>query len=210
MNVLIADDHKIVRMGLSLIVCSEFPNANISEAGEASEVLRELRSTKTDMMLMDLKMPDTDSIGLLEQVLGIYPNLKVLIVSLNPERVFALRYLKAGAFGYIEKNSDQAALKKAVRQVANGKKYMSEAIVEQMTDHLQSGRSSDPFAGLTKKEFLIATYLINGLGNKEICDTLNLQSSTVATYKMRIFDKMDIKNVHELTQLATEYNLGSN
>jgi two-component system invasion response regulator UvrY len=207
MNVLIADDHKIVRMGLSIIVSSEIIGAEISEAANAAEVLKILKQKKIDMMLMDLKMPDTDSIGLLEQALSIYPSLKVLVVSLNPERVFAMRCLKAGAFGYIEKSSDQTSLKKAVLQVSKGKKYMSEDIVEQMAEYLTSGKSSDPFAELTKKEFLVATYLINGMGNKEICDALNLQTSTVATYKMRIFEKMNIKNVHELAQLAAQYNL---
>jgi two-component system invasion response regulator UvrY len=207
MQILIADDHKVVRMGLSLIVTSEVPGSTITEAGNAVEVLKVLRSKKIEMMLMDLKMPDTDSIGLLEQALVIHPGLRVLIVSLNPERVFAMRCLKAGAYGYVEKSADESFLEKAVSQVAKGKKYMSEDIVEQMAGYLTSGKSSDPFAGLTKKEFLITTHMLNGMGNKDICDALNLQSSTVATYKMRIFEKMFVKNMHELSQLAAQHNI---
>jgi two-component system invasion response regulator UvrY len=207
MNVLIADDHEIVRMGLSIIVSGEFPAAVISEAGNASEVLRMLKQQKTDMMLLDLTMPDTDSIGLLEQVMGIYPGLRVLVVSLNPERIFALRCLKAGAFGYVEKGNGQAEIRKAVVLVGNGKKSMSQEVVEQMTDFLRTGKSDDPFASLTQKEFLVVTHLVNGLGNKEICDAMIIRASTVATYKLRIYEKMNVRNVHELLQLAAQYNV---
>jgi len=207
MNVLIADDHKIVRMGLSLILSEEFPGVSITEAGNAAAVLKALRNKKFDMMLMDLRMPDTDSIDLLENALDNDPALKILVVSFNPERIFALRCLKSGAYGYIEKNCDDTLFRKAMKKVAAGKKYMSDDVVELMADHLKNGKSSDPFSILSKNEFLVAMHFINGLGNTEICDIMNLQSSTVATYKTRLFEKINVKNVHELGQLAAQYKI---
>ncbi len=207
MNILIADDHKLVRMGLCTIIEEEFLNAHIVEAGNAREILRELRKQKFDLMLMDLKMPDTDSFDLLEQVTKHDPAMKVLVVSLNPESIFALRCLKAGACGYIEKSTNDLDIRKAVRKVAAGKKYMSDEVMEMMTDFMRSGKSSDPFETLSKQEFVVAMHLINGLSNSKICEAMNLQASTVGTYKTKIFEKTNVKTVHELMQLASQFNI---
>ncbi|MES2772748.1 MAG: response regulator transcription factor [Bacteroidota bacterium] len=207
MNVLIADDHKIVRMGLSLLLGEEFPGVCIDEAGNGADAIKLLRKKKFDMMLMDFKMPDTDSVELLKQALVYDPALKVLVVSLNPENIFAMLCLKAGAYGYIEKSTGDDNLRNAVKKVASGKKYMSEDVVELMTSHIKTGESADPFSKLTSKEFQVAMHFINGLGNSEICETMNLQSSTVATYKIRIFEKINVRNIHELVQLASQYKI---
>lgn len=204
MKVLIADDHKVVRLGLSLIIKEEFPKAIISEAGNAAEVLNLLHTEKIDLMLMDLKMPDTDSLLLLEQILMIDPDLRVLVVSLNPENVFALRYLKAGAFGYVEKSEDDTFIRKALHKVAEGKKYMSEEVVELMAEYLKNGSTANPFSQLAKREFDVAMHLANGLTPGEICTLMDLKPPTVSTYKNRIFDKLNIKTVYQLMEIARQ------
>jgi two-component system, NarL family, invasion response regulator UvrY len=207
MNVLIADDHKVVRLGLSLIIKEEFPKAEIFQAGNAAEVYAHMRSEKFDLMLMDLKMPETDSLMMLEQILVIDPYLRILIISLNPERIFALRYLKSGAYGYVQKSEDDDLIKKAIRKVAEGKKYMSEEVVELMTEYLKNGNTSNPFGQLAKREFDVAMHLINGLTPGEICTLMDLQPPTVSTYKNRIFEKLNIKTVHDLMELAKQNSI---
>lgn len=207
MKVLIADDHKVVRLGLALIVKEEFPSAEISQAGNASEVYQHLRAHQFDLMLMDLKMPETDSLMMLEQILIIDPSLKVLIISLNPERIFALRYLKSGAYGYVQKSEDDATIKKAIIKVYEGKKYMSEEVVELMTEYLRNGNTSNPFGQLAKREFDVAMHLINGLTPGEICQLMDLQPPTVSTYKNRVFEKLNIKTIHELMEMAKQNSI---
>lgn len=207
MNVLIADDHKVVRLGLALIVKEEFPMAEIFQAGNAAEVYTHMRAEKFELMLMDLKMPETDSLMMLEQILLMDPELKVLIISLNPERIFALRYLKSGAFGYVQKSEDDAMIKKAILKVADGKKYMSEEVVELMTEYLRNGNTSNPFGQLAKREFDVAMHLINGLTPGEICILMDLQPPTVSTYKNRVFEKLNIKTVHELMEMAKQNSI---
>lgn len=207
MNVLIADDHKIVRMGLSLVVGEEYPAAVIDHAGNAAEVLRHIRSKKYQMILMDLHMPDTDSTTLLEQILSIDPQVRVLIVTLNPERIFALRYLKAGAHGYVQKSEDDTLIRNAIRRVMDGKKYMSEDVLDQMTEYLRSGKPINPFELLSKREFEICMHLIKGVAINEICAIMSLQGPTVSTYKGRILEKLNIRSVHELVILSKEYDI---
>lgn len=207
MKVLIADDHKVVRLGLALIVKEEFPKAEIFQAGNAAEVYAHMHAEKFDLMLMDLKMPETDSLMMLEQILLIDPTLKILIISLNPERIFALRYLKSGAYGYVQKSEDDAMIKKAILKVADGKKYMSEEVVELMTEYLKNGNTSNPFGQLAKREFDVAMHMINGLTPGEICTLMDLQPPTVSTYKNRVFEKLNIKTVHELMEMAKQNSI---
>jgi two-component system, NarL family, invasion response regulator UvrY len=207
MKVLIADDHKVVRLGLALIVKEEFLNAEIFQAGNAAEVYAHMHNEKFDLMLMDLKMPETDSLMMLEQILLMDPELKILIISLNPERIFALRYLKSGAFGYVQKSEDDAMIKKAILKVADGKKYMSEDVVELMTEYLRNGNTSNPFGQLAKREFDVAMHLINGLTPGEICTLMDLQPPTVSTYKNRVFEKLNIKTIHELMEMAKQNSI---
>ncbi|MCX6317765.1 MAG: response regulator transcription factor [Bacteroidetes bacterium] len=204
MKVLIADDHKIVRLGLSLIIKEEFPQASIFQAGNAADVYTRMRDEKFDLMLMDLKMPDTDSLQMLEQVLLLDPHIKILIISLNPERIFAIRYLKAGAYGYVEKSEDDTLIRAAIHKVAEGKKYMSEDVIELMTEYIKNGNTSNPFGQLAKREFDVAMHLANGLTSSEICVIMDLKPPTISTYKTRIFDKLNIKTVHELMEMAKE------
>ncbi|MES2773840.1 MAG: response regulator transcription factor [Bacteroidota bacterium] len=207
MRILIVDDHIVVRLGLSAILKSEYPRAEISEAGKEAEVYMHLQKHHYDLMLMDLSMPETDSMAMLEQSIRINPNLKVLVVSFNPERLFALRYVKAGASGYVQKSENDAMIIKAVRTVMNGNTFLSEDMVEEMALYLKHGNTFNPFQRLSKREFEVAIHCINGLTPGEIGRVMALQSPTVSIYKNRIFEKLNIKSLHELIKMAKQYDL---
>ncbi len=207
MNILIIDDHKLVRMGLTILVKDEIPVAEIQEAGTAAEVYKVMKDTKFEMILMDLRIPGADNLSLLQQMLLLQPDAKILVVSLNHERIYALRCLQLGARGYIEKSEAEPILRKAIRKVLEGKKYMSEAIVEQMAEYLQSGKLDNPFEVLSQRELEVATHLVNGLTSREISNTLNLQASTVSTFKSRILEKLNLKSVHDLVEMARQYDI---
>lgn len=207
MKVLIADDHKVVRIGLSILVGDEFPHAEILQASNGADVLEVVRREKLDLMLMDVKMPDTDSLMMMEQVLTLQPQLPILVISLNPEKIYAVRYLKSGASGYVQKSEDDVVIRAALRKVMHGKKYMSDEVIEVMTELLKDGSSADPFSRLGKREFDVAVHLIRGLSPGEIGEQMSLQPSTVSTYKVRIFEKLNIENVHDLVELAKQYDV---
>lgn len=194
-------------MGLTILVKDEIPAAEIQEAGTAAEVYKVMKDTKFEMILMDLRIPGADNLSLLQQMLLLQPDAKILVVSLNHERIYALRCLQLGARGYIEKSEAEPILRKAIRKVLEGKKYMSEAIVEQMAEYLQSGKLDNPFEVLSQRELEVATHLVNGLTSREISNTLNLQASTVSTFKSRILEKLNLKSVHDLVEMARQYDI---
>lgn len=208
MKILIVDDHQVVRIGLSIILKEKYPDAEISEAGNEAEVYSHLKKHHCDLMMMDLSMPETDSLAMLEQVLKIIPGLKVLIVSLNPERLFALRYLKAGAVGYVQKSENDAMITKAVSTVMSGSTFLSEGMVDVMAQYIRGGSNSNPFEKLSKREFEVAIHCIKGLSPGEIGRVMALQSPTVSIYKSRIFEKLNIKSTHDLLEMAKQYELG--
>jgi two-component system, NarL family, invasion response regulator UvrY len=207
MKVLIADDHRVVRIGLSIILKKEYPHAEISEAGNEEEVFNHLQNNHCDLMLMDLSMPETDSMAMLWQVLKMVPGLKVLIVSLNPERIFALRYLKAGAAGYVQKSENDAMIIKAISTVMSGSTFLSEGMVDVMAQYIRFGNSNNPFEKLSKREFEVALHCIKGLSPGEVGKVMSIQSPTVSIYKSRIFEKLNIKSTYDLMEMAKQYEL---
>lgn len=202
MNILIADDHKIVRMGLSVICKEEIPSAVIFEAENAAEVKTALQKRKFEVMLLDLNMTDVDSTELLKFAIQHYPTLKVLVISLYQEKFFALQCMMAGALGYIEKSKNRQELRKAILKVSTGETYINQEIADLMADQLKNGKSSDPFSVLTKQEFLVATHWINAWGNKEIAEEMHIQPASVNAYKREILEKMNLANISELMQVA--------
>ena len=206
-NILIADDHALVRKGLEMIIKSAFMPCQLSYATNGDEVITHVRKTSFDLAILDLNMPDTDSVALFHQVLVHRPDLRVLICSMNPEKVFALRYLKMGAFGYVEKSANDEELERAMRVVLNGRKYFSNDVLDQLSGKLQGKNSNNPFDALTDREFEIALHLIKGLSVGEIALLIKLHTSTIGTQRARILEKTGVKNVMELNQLARLHSI---
>ncbi len=206
-NFLLIDDHEIVRSGVKNVLQEIFKPCGIYEANNEKTALLELKSRKYDLIIMDVQMPDTDTAGLMEYIKTRYPDAKVLMFSMSAENVYAKRFLKAGAMGFVSKNAGLDELKKAVEQVLNDRKYISENLADQLAGDIGRLQPSNPFDKLSAREFEIATLLISGRSGSEISDLLSINSSTVGTHKARLFEKLGVGNLPELIEMARIYKL---
>lgn len=204
-NVLITDDHGIVRLGASILVEKTIKDAQISQAEDFEEMITLLKQQNFDLMLLDINMPGGNNIKMLEEILAIQPDLKILVVSSYEESIYALRYIMAGASGYVNKNSSKQNLIDAISQVAEGKKYMSAEIKEMYFNSLVNGKSSkienNPLNLLSNREMDVSKHLIKGESIQDVAKALNLKNSTVSTYKTRVFEKLQIENIADLIEI---------
>jgi two-component system invasion response regulator UvrY len=206
MKILIIDDHTIVRTGIKLLTKPRL-NAETDEAANGKEALKRIREKAYDIVLLDINIPDTDCGKLLSTILSLLPKAKILVFSMNEEDLFAKHYLKLGARGFLSKNSSDNQIIKAIQQVLNGKRYISPELVEILAEDIAGIKSSNPFELLSERELAVVGYLIKGSSIAEICEITNLHPSTIGTYKARIFEKLAIKNLVDLTELARIYNI---
>lgn len=213
-RVLVADDHAIVRQGLKQILSD---TADITVNGEAAngvEAMRLLRSCgckrkqdecSFDVVLLDISMPGRNGIDVLNQIKDEMPWLPVLVLSMYPEDQYAVRLLKAGAAGYLNKESAPEMLVEVIRKVASGKRYVSPAVAEILAEQL--GGNGPQHAGLSDREFHILLQIASGKTVSEIAVELSLSVKTVSTYRTRLLEKMQMKNNAELTHYAIKNQL---
>lgn len=202
---LIADDHYIIRMGMKWLIDQLFPNAQSDLAADGEEAHQQISTNQYDLVILDINMPKSDGIYFLKLLLTQHPGLKVIIHTVASEDLYAMHYYKAGAMGYLPKNSQPEEVRKAIEQVLSGKKYFSKAILNDIVlSNLEV--NDNPFHALSNREFEIATQLMKGLGLPEISSMLHLQKTTVATYKKRIFEKLNVRSVVDLLELSRSYN----
>jgi len=204
---LLVDDHAVVRSGIHALLSEIFNPCEIHEAGDSESATEKLKEHRFDLIMMDIQMPNSDTLGLMEYITVKYPEAKVLIFSMSPENIYAKRFLKAGAMGFLSKDSSLDEIKKAVSLVLNNRKYISESFAELLADASYSGVPDNPFEKLSPREFEIASLLLTGQSISEISKSLHLQISTVGTHKSRLFEKLRIVNILELKQLAVSYKL---
>jgi two-component system, NarL family, invasion response regulator UvrY len=206
-NILVADDHALVRKGLEMIIRSAFSPCEITYAENGTEVFKHIRKSSYDLVILDLNMPDTDAVALFQHIMSLHPTQRVLICSMNPEKIFAMRYLKLGAAGYVEKSAKDDILERAIRTVLNGRRYFSEDMLDQIAGAVHNNIPSNPFDSLTDREFEIALHLIKGLSVGEIAQMIRVHTSTVGTQRARILEKTGVQNVMELNQLARTHHI---
>lgn len=207
MNILIADDHAILRRGLRHILADGLSEANISEAQNGGEVLRLLRQRTFDVLILDINMPGATGLEVMRDVHHDYPWLPVLMLSVYPEEQYALRALKAGASGYLPKESAPEELVKAVLKVLKGGKYITATIAEQMAEALQDDSSKPLHETLSDREFQVMRLLAKGKTISEIATELSLSVKTISTFRSRLLTKMHFKNNAELIHYVTEHGL---
>ena len=203
----IADDHVIVRRGLRQI-CAETPE--IAIAGEAStgqEALREVLSKDYDVILLDITMPDLNGLDVLKELKRQRPEVRVLMLSMHPEEQFAIRALKAGALGYLTKDSAPAELVGAIKKVAEGGRYVSNSLGEKLASQLADDSDKEPHETLADREYQIMQMIARGLSIQQIAEELFLSTSTIYTYRTRILRKLQIKSNAELIRYATDNRL---
>lgn len=206
LRILIADDHTVVRKGLKQILLDEFPSAIIEEVPDAEELIKKVLGARWDVVVSDLSMPGRSGLEALQQIKLSYPDLPVLILSIHPEEQYALRSLKAGASGYLSKDTAPDELVKAVQKVLLGKRYISQAITEKLADSISSN-ALHAYENLSDREFDIMKLLANGKSVSEIAEMLSLSVTTVSTYRARVMTKMNLRSNSDLTKYAIENKL---
>jgi two-component system, NarL family, invasion response regulator UvrY len=206
-RILIADDHAIVREGLKQIVAQTSDILVAGEASNAAEALEMARKLPIDLLLLDISMPGRSGLDVLVEVKRDLPDLPVLILSLHPEDQYALRMIKAGASGYVTKESASEQLIFAIRKVAAGGRYMSMSLAEKLV----FGMAADPGVArhelLSNREFQVFRMIAAGKTVGEIADELSLSAKTISTNRARIIEKMGLRNNAEFTQYAIQHKL---
>ncbi|HMI79136.1 MAG TPA: response regulator transcription factor [Ferruginibacter sp.] len=207
LRILIADDHTVVRKGLRQILLDEFPTAVIKEVADAEELIMKVMTEKWDVVVSDLSMPGRSGLDALQQIKLSFPDLPVLILSIHPEEQYALRALKAGASGYLSKDTAPDELVKAVQKVLLGKKYISQSIAEKLANTFSAESDQSPHEKLSDREFDVMKLLANGKSVSDIAEMLSLSVTTVSTYRARVMSKMDLRSNSDLTRYAIEHKL---
>ena len=207
LKILIADDHAIVRKGLKQILLEEYPSAVIGEASDTEGLLTEIINNGWNIVICDMNMPGRSGLDALNQLKQVAPDTPVLIMSMYPEDQYALRVLKAGAAGYLEKESIHDNIIKAIQTVQLGKKFITPSIAEKLADAFQDNSSRLPHELLSDREFDVFKLIASGKSVSEIANKLSLSTTTVSTYRARILEKMSIRSNAELTRYALERKL---
>ncbi len=207
-NLLLVDDHYIIRIGIKQVIESFLFKSTIDEAHDGDSALAKIKKREYDLIMLDVNMPNTDSFGLLSNILALKPGAKVLMFSMNDEGVYAKRYLSIGAKGYIKKDAPQEEIQRAITTVLNNKRFISAELSEKLLSDLHNGGGpQNPFDKLSPREFEIVQHLTLGESVAEISQSLNLHTSTVGTHKARIFEKLNCHNVIDLNALAKAHNV---
>jgi len=206
-RILVADDHAVVRRGLRHILATTPDLAIAAEAGNGVEVLEKLRAGQFDVILMDVTMPGTNAVELIERLKELHPQVPVLVHSMHAESPVASRMLKAGAAGYITKDSDPVQLLAALRKVATGGRYIAAELAEQMvfSDDTRHGKPLHEL--LSARESQVLGLLAAGKGIKEIARELRLSPKTASTYKTRVMEKLKVESDAELFRYAITHQL---
>jgi DNA-binding NarL/FixJ family response regulator len=205
LRILIADDHDIVRRGIKQILLEEFSFAHIEEAIDTNSLIAKAINEKWDIIVSDLAMPGGGGLFALRVILEKVPEMLILFFSTYPEEQYALRAIKAGAAGYLNKNVATEELPKAVRQILAGKKYTTSALAEKLGLPLKDFTETTLHELLSERELSIFIMLAAGESISEIASKLNLAATTISTYRSRILTKMNLRTNAELTQYAIEH-----
>jgi DNA-binding NarL/FixJ family response regulator len=207
MRFLIVDDHAIVRRGLRALLSDEFHGAAFGEASHAQQALEEIRKVKWDVALLDITLPGKSGLELLKELKAARPRLPVLVLSAHPEDQFALRALKAGAEGYLTKDSAPEELVKAIRKILAGGRYVSPTLAEKLASNVRKDFTRLPHETLSDREYEVMCLIGSGKTVTEIAGELSLSVKTISTYRTRILEKLGVKNSAAIVQYALRNGL---
>ncbi|GAA4442960.1 response regulator transcription factor [Ravibacter arvi] len=199
-KILVADDHVIVKVGIEILLKNRGINAELFYTVDFEGLLSQMRKEKFDLIILDIDIPGGNNVGMIETIRLKDPGVPVLIFTGFSERIYAIPYLRSGANAFVSKESPEEELERAILCIQQGKKYISSNLQQAMLDSIVTSESSDMAMvnTLSKREMDVATLLIKGNSTAQIAQILNLQLSTVSTFKSRIFTKLKVNNVVEL------------
>ncbi len=206
-RILIADDHPIVLKGLTQLLGESGQVRTITQVNSGEEVLSAIKQDRFDVVLLDISMPGMNGIDTLEEIKKLKPSLPVLILSMYPEKDYALRAMKAGASGYLTKKSAPAELSNALAKIAGGGRYISAALADLMASTLTGSSDAPRHERLSNREFQVLRMIASGKSLKEIGAEISLSPKTIGTFRMRILQKLNMTSNAELVRYALEHQL---
>ncbi len=208
MNVVIADDHAVVRRGLKQILLDRYPGASVAEADNAQGVLDLVSEQHWDIVVLDISMPGKSGVEVLKELKKLHPRLPVLILTTHPEEQYAIRMLRAGADAYITKETAPEQLLAAIQKVMSGGKYISHSVAELLAAKLSVAEESVPHETLSDREYQVLRLIAAGKTIGHIAGELSLSANTISTYRARILEKMRMTTNADLTRYVIENGLG--
>lgn len=206
-RLVIADDHTIVRQGLKQLLTGTSDFQVIAEAQNGQEVIERVRAGGFEVLLLDMSMPGRSGIDLIKQIRGENPKLRILVLSMHEEEQYAMRAIKAGAAGYLTKDSASEQLVAAIRRVAGGGAFISPAVAEQIALNAMPDAQGPLHGSLTDREFQVFQMLIQGTSVTDIAARLNLSVKTVSTHKSHVMEKLQLQNQTDLVRYALQHRL---
>lgn len=206
-DILIADDHALIREGLKKILRNGNILQVVAEACNVVEMMKKLEKTKVDVIVLDISMPGMSGLEAIKEIKRFYPKIPILILSIHPEERFALRAIKAGASGYITKHCVADELTKAIEMVYHKQRYISEKLTQELLHELGGQQQKESYECLSDREFEILIRIAIGDGAQKISNELNIATSTVNTYRQRILEKLNLSSTAELIRYAIEHKL---
>lgn len=206
-KVIVADDHPIMRRGLSKII-SEAPDITLmGEASDGLEAIAKVKEQPVDVLVLDISMPKCSGIEVIKRLGADGCGTSILVLSVHSMKQYAVRVLRLGAVGYLTKETAEEELLEAVRTVASGKRYISTTLAAELADFVGNESWDSPLSRLSDREFTVLRYLVSGMSLKEIAFELNISIQTVSTYRSRLMSKLNIKTTAELIRFALQHGV---
>lgn len=207
LKILLADDHAVVRHGVKQILADAFTQVTFGEAQNAQELLELVRSDRWNIVVLDLAMPGGNGLEMLKEIKYNHQMLPVLVLSMYPEDQYAVRTIRAGAAGYLNKESAPEELVQAVRKILHGGEYISPSVADELVQYARSEGDQPPHNLLSDREYQVLCMIASGKEIKEISAELGLSAKTISTYRARLLVKMNMRTNAELTVYAIQNNL---
>lgn len=207
MNIIIADDHQLILQGLKQLLAAESDMQVVGEAKNAAETLALVRNVEWDALILDYSMPDATAMVVLKEVKRSFPKRPVLILSMHPEDSIAISVLRAGAAGFINKESASEELTVAIRKALSGRKYVSESLAEKLALELEDDAPVSAHKALSDREYRVMWLLASGKSITQIAEELSLSPNTVSTYRIRVLKKLKLDHNADLVRYAIEHRL---
>jgi len=206
-RILVADDHVIVRIGLKQIISSLDHHLHIDEASDGASVIAKLNTGNFDLLILDINMPDTESLSLSAWLLKEFPLLRIIIFTMSQEPPFAIRFLKMGVHGYLLKESGETEIQSAIRTVMQGNVYVGDWLAQAISEEQVTPGAKTPFDALSNRELEVTLQILQGHTFRKISEILHLDRSTIGTHKSRIMKKLGVSSTIELINLARTHGI---